>query len=186
MSRTYIKNANRPWIYASSHCFLPKLVELLDMKSVTTLLFLVWLSFPLSLFPTSFSFAMADASKSPTLPDLYEASIAELQDGLENEDFTSVDLIKVHRHPCTRSSNASSIFVRHISREFWRSTTRVLVSMPLSKPTPRGWSKLLLLILNARRKENGVRFMAYRFWSRIILPLCMKKVDTSAFCLEKH
>lgn len=30
-----------------------------------------------------------------TFPDLYEASIAELQDGLEKGHFTSVDLIKV-------------------------------------------------------------------------------------------
>ncbi|KAI9450117.1 hypothetical protein BJY52DRAFT_1304638, partial [Lactarius psammicola] len=29
------------------------------------------------------------------LPDLYEASIAELQYGLENGHFTSVDLVKV-------------------------------------------------------------------------------------------
>ena len=30
-----------------------------------------------------------------SLPDLYEASIAELQDGLEKRQFTSVDLVKV-------------------------------------------------------------------------------------------
>ena len=29
------------------------------------------------------------------LPDLYEASIAELQEGLEHGHFTSVDLVKV-------------------------------------------------------------------------------------------
>lgn len=29
------------------------------------------------------------------LPDLYESSIAELQDGLENGYFSSVDLVKV-------------------------------------------------------------------------------------------
>ncbi len=29
------------------------------------------------------------------LPDLYEASIAELQEGLERRAFTSVDLVKV-------------------------------------------------------------------------------------------
>lgn len=28
-------------------------------------------------------------------PDLYEASVVELQNGLDNGDFTSVDLIKV-------------------------------------------------------------------------------------------
>lgn len=30
-----------------------------------------------------------------TFPDLYEASVTELQDGLERGDFTSVDLVKV-------------------------------------------------------------------------------------------
>jgi amidase len=35
------------------------------------------------------------------LPDLYEASIAELQDGLEHGHFTSVDLVKVPHHPTT-------------------------------------------------------------------------------------
>lgn len=31
----------------------------------------------------------------PDFPDLYEASIAELQSGLHNGHFTSVDLVKV-------------------------------------------------------------------------------------------
>jgi hypothetical protein len=33
------------------------------------------------------------------LPDLYEASISELQDGLEHGHFTSVDLVKVPPRP---------------------------------------------------------------------------------------
>ena len=33
-----------------------------------------------------------------SLPDLYEASIAELQEGLEKGQFTSVDLVKVGQH----------------------------------------------------------------------------------------
>lgn len=33
------------------------------------------------------------------LPDLYEASIAELQDGLKHGHFTSVDLVKVRLRP---------------------------------------------------------------------------------------
>jgi hypothetical protein len=32
------------------------------------------------------------------LPDLYEASISELQEGLEMGQFTSVDLVKVDYH----------------------------------------------------------------------------------------
>ena len=33
------------------------------------------------------------------LPDLYEASIAELQEGLQRREFTSVDLVKVRSFP---------------------------------------------------------------------------------------
>ncbi|TBU57899.1 amidase signature enzyme [Dichomitus squalens] len=36
------------------------------------------------------------AAQSVTFPDLYEASIAELQDGLEKGHFTSVDLVKAY------------------------------------------------------------------------------------------
>jgi len=35
------------------------------------------------------------------LPDLYEASVIELQDGLDADLFTSVDLVKVHTLTCT-------------------------------------------------------------------------------------
>ncbi|KAF8523735.1 amidase signature enzyme [Hysterangium stoloniferum] len=35
-------------------------------------------------------------AKTKTLPDLYEASIVELQNGLESGDFTSVDLVKAY------------------------------------------------------------------------------------------
>jgi amidase len=34
-------------------------------------------------------------SPSPKFPDLYEATIAELQDGMVRGDFSSVDLVKV-------------------------------------------------------------------------------------------
>ena len=39
----------------------------------------------------------ATESESFKFPDLYEASIAELQDGLERGHFTSVDLVNVSR-----------------------------------------------------------------------------------------
>ena len=39
----------------------------------------------------------APAVKGVTFPDLYEASIAELQDGLSKGHFSSVDLVKVSR-----------------------------------------------------------------------------------------
>ena len=45
------------------------------------------------------------------LPDLYEASIAELQEGLERRAFTSVDLVKVRlstHHDESRNNKFSS------------------------------------------------------------------------------
>lgn len=45
------------------------------------------------------------------LPDLYEASIAELQDGLEHGHFTSVDIVKVH--PCPTISIERSHLAYH-------------------------------------------------------------------------
>ncbi|KIY68198.1 amidase signature enzyme [Cylindrobasidium torrendii FP15055 ss-10] len=44
---------------------------------------------------TTFNLAESDAPRK--LPDLYEASIAELQQGLSRKDFTSVDLVKAYR-----------------------------------------------------------------------------------------
>ncbi len=38
------------------------------------------------------------AASAVTFPDLYEASISELQQGLEKGHFTSVDLVKVRLH----------------------------------------------------------------------------------------
>ena len=68
------------------------------MQSVATFLFLAWLSQSYS----AFAMALGLESTSHVLPDLYEASIAELQHGLEKGSFTSVDLVKVHDYPCTR------------------------------------------------------------------------------------
>lgn len=44
------------------------------------------------------SVACAVSSRASQFPDLYEASIVELQDGLERGDFSSVDLVKVSSH----------------------------------------------------------------------------------------
>lgn len=43
----------------------------------------------------------------PPFPDLYEASIAELQDGLQRELFTSVDLVKVLLNTCIHAKYRS-------------------------------------------------------------------------------
>jgi len=49
---------------------------------------LFWKTFAVSL--------LALLARAKTLPDLYEATIAELQDGLAGGDFTSVDLVKAY------------------------------------------------------------------------------------------
>ena len=75
----------------------PQQLEATDVKvkmsrlswfSVLALVFaLIWASY-------GFKQESARAATSP-FPDLYEASIAELQQGLEKGLFTSVDLVKV-------------------------------------------------------------------------------------------
>ncbi|KAF8575027.1 amidase signature enzyme [Ramaria rubella] len=60
------------------------------MMPSLSLLFLGWVSIFNIIFPE------VQVSQSDSLPDLYEASIAELQSGLEKRDFTSVDLVKAY------------------------------------------------------------------------------------------
>ena len=43
------------------------------------------------------------ATKGTMFPDLYEASVLELQAGLDSGLFSSVDLVKVSPHPCLLS-----------------------------------------------------------------------------------
>ncbi len=50
-------------------------------------------------------------SSSITFPDLYEASIAELQDGLQKGHFSSVDLIKVGTHAGSTSFYSTLNFI---------------------------------------------------------------------------
>ncbi|KAF8528712.1 amidase signature domain-containing protein [Gautieria morchelliformis] len=66
------------------------------MNHLATLLFLAWASFIRYLHPDDRGVMMVHASQSKGLPDLYEASISELQDGLEMGQFTSVDLVKAY------------------------------------------------------------------------------------------
>ncbi len=41
------------------------------------------------------SFQLAEVDRVGSFPDLYEASISELQKGLQNGEFSSVDLVQV-------------------------------------------------------------------------------------------
>lgn len=66
------------------------------------------------------------------LPDLYEASIAELQDGLQKGLFTSVDLVKVSIPVKTLYLHTQSnlIVYRPTLRELMKSISRVLPYAP--------------------------------------------------------
>ena len=68
------------------------------MKSSVTWLLLAWVSFLESPFLKVLFGTTPLESHLEGLPDLYEASISELQLGLEKRQFTSVDLVKVHNH----------------------------------------------------------------------------------------
>jgi hypothetical protein len=82
------------------------------MNSLETLLFLAWVSFFRSLLPETVPMKVAqlEAFSSQDFPDLYEASIAELQEGLEKRHFTSVNLVKVHHLSRLLLINASYSF----------------------------------------------------------------------------
>lgn len=61
----------------------------------------------LGLLQTAVSTVSAQADKHTTkFPDLYEASVVELQDGLERGAFTSVDLVKVCAVQCIQHYSA--------------------------------------------------------------------------------
>ncbi|KAJ7050967.1 amidase signature enzyme [Mycena amicta] len=60
-----------------------------------------WLSFALVLlysryFSIASAFGFGGVARAPALPDLYEASVFELQTGLDAGHFTSVDLVKAY------------------------------------------------------------------------------------------
>ena len=70
-------------------------LRLLVASLLTVLLTLVWAGKAFNVKDiTPASFAMRKDTRM-AFPDLYEASIAELQDGMEKGLFTSVDLVKV-------------------------------------------------------------------------------------------
>ena len=77
----------------------------------------------------------ADASEpdAPTFPDLYEASIAELQDGLAKGLFTSVDLVTVSELDARSPGSVTfttSVWVRPTLRASKRSTFKARCCAP--------------------------------------------------------
>ena len=69
--------------------------NLLTMRLTVASLFALFLAFAWAGFGFNQEAARAPAAAATQFPDLYEASIAELQDGLQKGLFTSVDLVKV-------------------------------------------------------------------------------------------
>ena len=57
--------------------------------------------------------ARTPAAEAVTFPDLYEASIAELQAGLDEGQFTSVDLVKVRCCFSGVSSSCTTLMISH-------------------------------------------------------------------------
>jgi len=64
-------------------------------------IFWAWLALSNSFFVSR---GVVSAAIPTSLPDLYEASVIELQAGLTSEQFTSVDLIKVRKHVSIRAN----------------------------------------------------------------------------------
>lgn len=109
--------------------------------------------------------ALETNSNAPKFPDLYEASILELQDGLNKGFFTSVDLVKVcidlyqsddtitdggmYRHTLPGSKRSTSKVLR-----YGRSSRRT----PMRSHKPRNW------IVNVRRRAHEGLCMVSRSW----------------------
>ena len=116
------------------------------------------------------------AATSVTFPDLYEASISELQEGLEKGDFTSVDLVKV-RSLYVRSRRVEVLSSRRrTSRGSKKSTCKVRLCVRSSRPTPARWRKPQSS--TARGSSSGLvdRCTAYPSLSRTISLLWPLKV----------
>ena len=72
-----------------------RIIEARMMLSLKLILALALLA--VNTFTFQLTWALPQDVARASLPDLYEASIAELQEGLEKRQFTSVDLVKVRR-----------------------------------------------------------------------------------------
>jgi hypothetical protein len=71
---------------------------IMQKLSFALLVFAVWSALLSSCLSTSLFTSASDSgidARDASFPDLYEASIAELQSGLEKGRFTSEDLVKV-------------------------------------------------------------------------------------------
>lgn len=85
---------------ANKHCGCIMYITVL--VGLTSILIIIWQHLYAPSI-SSFLFATTTKSNGVALPDLYEASIAEIQAGLHAGHFTSVDLVKVRRYTYSRS-----------------------------------------------------------------------------------
>ena len=111
--------------------------------------------------------ALTEATSVEALPDLYEASVLELQNGLDTGLLTSVDLIKVCFAVIYRFNLLLKCdFFRRILLVLMKSTSRVLLCGLYWKLIPPHWLKQLHLMQNARSRGNEVCCMEFQCCSR--------------------
>lgn len=110
-----------------------------------------------SLFLRAFVVSLfALLAKAKTLPDLYEATIAELQDGLAGGDFTSVDLVKVSIY---MFNNFCHSHIEHICQAYFARIDEVNLKGPalraVLETNPSALSQAAAL--DKERQEFGPR-----------------------------
>ncbi|TFY52700.1 hypothetical protein EVG20_g10439, partial [Dentipellis fragilis] len=118
----------------------------------------IWIFALLLIYQVFLGSALAtsrDDSSRAALPDLYEASIAELQSGLEQGLFTSVDLVKVNSTFCIHSLDndqnvRQAYFARIDEVNLQGPTLRAVIEM-----NPSALSQAAAL--DAERKATGPR-----------------------------
>lgn len=99
-----------------------------------------------------------------SFPDLYEASVVELQTGLQRRQFTSVDLVKVRVF--TQSIYQQIIMTRnrHTLLELMKSISKDPCSVLFWKKTHPPWPKLQLLTSSVHSKVQEVHCTVYLFY----------------------
>ena len=104
--------AGRDWLDVRPKSWWQRTSDVMRRLSFALIFFAVqaaFLSFCLStsLFTRASGVAQSvRATSASAFPDLYEASIAELQDGMEKGHFTSEDLVKVSLFNCLKQDLA--------------------------------------------------------------------------------
>lgn len=119
-------------------------------------------------------------SKPIVFPDLYEASIEELQNGMEAGHFTSVDLVKVS---CNLHLDKQGKELRNNERRvFLGSMKSIFKGLPyvLSlRPIPLHSLRLPHLTTSASSRESEGFYMVFPSFSRCIVPRSLRSLLTA-------